>query len=60
MQTHKENAPECLTIALYPELIEEKNIVLMKGEFDKNVIVSKKESIILQLFTDRFSACGNL
>lgn len=40
-QTHKENAPECLTILYFPDFAEEKKIVLMKGEYDKNVIVSK-------------------
>lgn len=33
-QTHKENAPECLTIVHYLELRESKGIVLMRGEFD--------------------------
>lgn len=37
-QVHKENAPECLTIAHYTELKENKGIVLMRGEYDKNVI----------------------
>lgn len=29
-----------MAIVYYPELAEEKNIVLMKGEYDKNIIVS--------------------
>ncbi|KAG8236047.1 hypothetical protein J437_LFUL015649 [Ladona fulva] len=37
-QAYKENAPECLTITHYPELLNEKGIVLMRGEFDKNVL----------------------
>ncbi|KAF5282094.1 hypothetical protein FQR65_LT14412 [Abscondita terminalis] len=37
-QVHKENAPECLTIAHYAEFKDNKGIVLMRGEFDKNVI----------------------
>jgi len=37
-QTHKENAPECLTMDFFDELSEAKGLVLMKGEFDKNVI----------------------
>lgn len=37
-QTHKENAPTCLTLVYYPDLKEEKNLVLMRGEYDKNVI----------------------
>lgn len=37
-QTHKENAPECLTIIYYNDLREDKDLILMKGEFDKNVL----------------------
>lgn len=33
-QAHKENAPECLTMIHYTELVESKGIVLMRGEFD--------------------------
>ena len=39
-QTYKENAPECFTIVHYPDLIDEKGVVLMKGDYDKNVLVS--------------------
>ena len=39
-QAHKELAPECLTIIYYTDLMEEKGIVLMRGEYDKNVLVS--------------------
>lgn len=39
-QAYQANAPECLTIVHYPELAEDKGVVLMVGEFDKNVIVS--------------------
>ena len=39
-QAFKENAPECLTMEHYPELAEDKGIVLMVGEYDKNVLVS--------------------
>ncbi|XKL65731.1 hypothetical protein PGB90_009151 [Kerria lacca] len=38
-QMHKENAPECLTMIYFSEFADNKNIVLMKGEYDKNVIV---------------------
>ncbi|KAL3278560.1 hypothetical protein HHI36_016106 [Cryptolaemus montrouzieri] len=41
-QVHKENAPECLTIKHYTEFMEDKGIVLMKGEFDSKVITSKE------------------
>lgn len=37
-QAHKENAPECLTMVHYTELKDNKGIVLMRGEFDKNCI----------------------
>ncbi|KAG5882502.1 hypothetical protein JTB14_008475 [Gonioctena quinquepunctata] len=37
-QVHKENAPECLTITHYDEFKESKGIVLMRGEYDKNII----------------------
>lgn len=36
-QVHKENAPECLNIALYTEL-RSKGLVLMRGEYDTKVI----------------------
>lgn len=39
-QAHKENAPECLNLVHYTDLAESKGIVLMVGEFDKNVLVS--------------------
>lgn len=41
-QVHKENAPECLTIKHYTEFMEDKGIILMKGEFDSKVINSKE------------------
>jgi len=34
-QTHGENAPECLTIVYYPDISEDKKIVLFKGDYDK-------------------------
>ena len=39
-QAHSENAPECLTLVHFVDLIEDKGIVLMKGDFDPNVLVS--------------------
>lgn len=41
-QVHKENAPECLTITHYTEFREDKGIVLMRGEYDKNIINGKE------------------
>lgn len=37
-QVHKENAPECLNVAMYAELKESKGLVLMRGEYDSKVI----------------------
>jgi len=37
-QTHGENSPECLTLVYYADLAEEKKIVLMKGDYDKNML----------------------
>ncbi|KAK9695586.1 ATP11 protein [Popillia japonica] len=51
-QVHKENAPECLTIKHYVEF-KDKGIVLMRGEFDKNVIDVKEAQCLanqLQLY----------
>ena len=39
-QAHKENAPECLNMIHYPDLAESKGVVLMVGEYDKDVLVS--------------------
>lgn len=36
-QTHKENAPECLTMIHYTEL-RDKGIILMQGEFDTKLL----------------------
>ncbi|CAG2058707.1 unnamed protein product [Timema podura] len=41
-RAHQENAPECLSMVHFPDLKEEKGIVLMHGEFDKNIINSKE------------------
>ncbi|XP_015182314.1 PREDICTED: ATP synthase mitochondrial F1 complex assembly factor 1 [Polistes dominula] len=37
-QTHKENAPECLTLTHYTEFKDSRGIVLMRGEFDLNFL----------------------
>lgn len=37
-QAHKENAPECLGMVHYTELVKDKGIVLMVGEYDKDVL----------------------
>jgi len=41
-QAHKENAPECLNIVHYTELMEEKGIVLMVGEYDKDTLNARE------------------
>ncbi|KAK8375814.1 hypothetical protein O3P69_008511 [Scylla paramamosain] len=37
-QAYKENAPECLTLVHYPDLKEERGIVLMHGEYNKDIL----------------------
>jgi ATP synthase F1 complex assembly factor 1 len=39
LQAHKENAPECLTVTHYTDL-KEKGLVLLRGEYNKDVLVS--------------------
>ncbi|XP_045496337.1 ATP synthase mitochondrial F1 complex assembly factor 1 [Colias croceus] len=48
-QVHKENAPECLTMFHYIEL-EDKGIVLMRGEYDKNVLNGKEAQCLANQF----------
>ncbi|XP_050349489.1 ATP synthase mitochondrial F1 complex assembly factor 1 [Nymphalis io] len=48
-QVHKENAPECLTIVHYTELVK-KGIVLMRGEYDKNVLNGKEAQCLANQF----------
>jgi len=48
-QAHKENAPECLSMVHYTELAEEKGIVLMVGEYDKDVLsLGEARSLVVQ------------
>ncbi|XP_060528684.1 ATP synthase mitochondrial F1 complex assembly factor 1 [Cylas formicarius] len=52
-QVHNENAPECLTITHYEDFKESKGIVLMRGEYDKNIINAKEAQCLanqLQLY----------
>ncbi|XP_045033027.1 ATP synthase mitochondrial F1 complex assembly factor 1 isoform X1 [Daphnia magna] len=37
-QTYGENAPECLALVFFPDLSNEKNIVLFRGDYDKNIL----------------------
>jgi len=41
-QAYKENAPECLSMTHYTEMEESKGIVLMAGEYDKDVLSSSE------------------
>jgi ATP synthase mitochondrial F1 complex assembly factor 1 len=57
-QVHKENAPECLNIVHYTEF-EEKGIVLMRGEYDKNVLTAQEAQCLanqLQLYYSQNNA----
>jgi len=48
-QAHKENAPECLNMIHYPDLAESKGIVLMVGEYDKDVLTrSEARGLVVQ------------
>jgi ATP synthase F1 complex assembly factor 1 len=47
LQAHKENAPECLTMTHYIDL-KEKGLVLMRGEYDKDVLVSMAGKTVRQ------------
>jgi len=48
-QAHKENAPECLSMVHYTEMSSDKGIVLMMGEYDKDVLsLSEARSLIVQ------------
>ncbi|XP_076253089.1 ATP synthase mitochondrial F1 complex assembly factor 1 [Rhynchophorus ferrugineus] len=52
-QVHKENAPECLTITHYKEFKDDKGIVLMRGEYDSNILNAKEAQCLaneLQLY----------
>ncbi|XP_046966968.1 ATP synthase mitochondrial F1 complex assembly factor 1 [Vanessa cardui] len=48
-QVHKENAPECLTMVHYTELVQ-KGIILMRGEYDKNVLNGKEAQCLANQF----------
>merc|ERR1712098_82112 len=41
-QAHKEDAPECLNMVHYTEFAEDKGIVLMVGEYDKDILNAKE------------------
>jgi len=41
-QAHKENAPECLNMIHYTEFSQDKGIVLMVGEYDKDTLDARE------------------
>jgi len=45
-QAYGANAPECLTLVHYPELADEKGIVLMVGEYDTNMLTREESSCL--------------
>jgi len=58
-QAHKENAPECLTMVHYTEMSSDKGIVLMVGEYDKDVLSSNEARCLadqVELYYSRPSA----
>lgn len=58
-QAHKENAPECLNMMHYTELAESKGVVLMVGEYDKDILSSTEARCLadqVELYYSRPSA----
>ncbi|OAD56501.1 ATP synthase mitochondrial F1 complex assembly factor 1, partial [Eufriesea mexicana] len=52
-QAHKENAPECLTMIHYTEFRDNKEIILMRGEYDEKCINGQEAQCLvneLQLY----------
>lgn len=46
-QTHGENAPECLTLVYYDDLAVDKNMVLLKGSYDKNILNGREAQCLV-------------
>ncbi|VVC91074.1 ATP synthase mitochondrial F1 complex assembly factor 1 [Leptidea sinapis] len=53
-QVHKENAPECLTMVHYTELTD-KGIILMRGDYDKNVLNGQEAQCLANQFQMYYS-----
>ncbi|XP_013790489.1 ATP synthase mitochondrial F1 complex assembly factor 1-like [Limulus polyphemus] len=49
-QSYKENAPPCLTIIHYPELQDTKDIVLMSGQHDEEVLKIEEAQCLVHQF----------
>lgn len=48
-QILKENAPACLTLIHYTELMESQGIVLMSGQYDENVLKREDAVLLVQM-----------
>jgi len=48
-QAYKENAPECLTMVHYTDLLEKQGIVLMVGNFDKNFLTIQEAQCLANM-----------
>jgi len=48
-QAYKENAPECLTMVHYTDLLESKGMVLMVGNFDKNFLTIQEAQCLANM-----------
>lgn len=46
-QTHKENAPECLAVVHYTELAETKGIVLMKADYNTDMLQAHEAQCLI-------------
>ncbi|XP_078575293.1 ATP synthase mitochondrial F1 complex assembly factor 1-like [Branchiostoma floridae x Branchiostoma japonicum] len=55
-QTHKENAPSCIQLVHYPDLAEEKGIVLMKAEVDTKVLTTLEAKFLVDQMTMYYTA----
>lgn len=58
-QVHKENAPECMNISHYTEFNEKHGIVLMRGEYDENVINAQEAQCLVNQLQLYYSQCNN-
>lgn len=59
IQVHKENAPECLNIVHYTELSENLGIILMRGEYDINVINAQEAQCLVNQMQLYYSQTNN-
>ncbi|KAK7504085.1 hypothetical protein BaRGS_00004817 [Batillaria attramentaria] len=50
-QILKENAPACMSLTHYTELVDSKGIVLMSGQYDDKVLKREEALMVVQLMT---------